>query len=389
MTQRVIFCADIRFPRGDAGANRIQYVANTLQEIGYDVFIVSCGENEYDGTYTKYYEGIRYQNIKIGDNKIRRIFDTKMNSGNKILDIAKMHALSSKDIVYIYGSNAFFVNPIRKYCLKNNIRCVIDVVEWHQPFQYKLGRYDPRYISANYTFIRLAHRIRNIIAISSCIQNYYGESCNSIVIPALIDTKRILMSKEKSGKKIHLIYPGNPFTKDDIRVMLKGLLELSLEERSNIAFHSTGISEKMLRDFLGEEQTILDDLGDTLIIHGRLEYQELEKLYNRMDFLFMSRPDTLVTEANFPSKVPELMSWGIVPICNKQGDYADYLTDGVDSILFLKNTPSDCAMALRRGINTSIEMRNKMKIAARKCAEDNFDYRKWSQKVERFFKGLV
>ena len=186
-----------------------------------------------------------------------------------------------------------------------------------------------------------------------------------------------------------MIYPGNPFTKDDIKVMLKGLLKLNFEERKNIVFHSTGISEKMLRDFLGEEQSMIDDLGETLILHGRIDYHELEILYSKMDFLFMSRPNTLVTEANFPSKLPELMAWGIIPICNEQGDYTNYLTDGIDSILFLKNTPSDCAAALRRSINISEEMRSKMRIAARKCAENNFDYRVWAEKLNKFFEELA
>ena len=46
MKRRLIICADRSFPRGDAGANRILFMAKALQETDWDVFVISTGRNE-------------------------------------------------------------------------------------------------------------------------------------------------------------------------------------------------------------------------------------------------------------------------------------------------------------------------------------------------------
>lgn len=40
-----------------------------------------------------------------------------------------------------------------------------------------------------------------------------------------------------------------------------------------------------------------------------------------MCFMLLARTTSFMTIANFSSKVPEVMSYGIVPIANKVGDY--------------------------------------------------------------------
>ena len=54
MKRRLIICADRSFPRGDAGANRILFMAKALQETDWDVFVISTGRNE-----EKYYDKLK------------------------------------------------------------------------------------------------------------------------------------------------------------------------------------------------------------------------------------------------------------------------------------------------------------------------------------------
>ena len=49
MKKRLFICADRNFPRGDAGANRILFMAKALQEKGWNVTVISTGKkNEQD-----------------------------------------------------------------------------------------------------------------------------------------------------------------------------------------------------------------------------------------------------------------------------------------------------------------------------------------------------
>ena len=67
---------------------------------------------------------------------------------------------------------------------------------------------------------------------------------------------------------------------------------------------------------------------------------------------------------------------GIVPICNKVGDVPEYLTDGIDSILFENNSVHDCSGALTKALNLDYSEIVKMKKAARKTACKHFSIQK-------------
>ena len=44
MNKRLFICADRNFPRGDAGSNRILFMAKALQEKGWNVIVISTGK---------------------------------------------------------------------------------------------------------------------------------------------------------------------------------------------------------------------------------------------------------------------------------------------------------------------------------------------------------
>ena len=123
-----------------------------------------------------------------------------------------------------------------------------------------------------------------------------------------------------------------------------------------------------------------------LVIHGVIPYNELEKLYENMDFLLLSRYEDLVNEANFPSKIPELMTRGIIPIGNKVGDYYTYLKNGEDSFLFDRNNVEECRDAIVTAIAATRGCMDAFKERARKCAMEHFDFSMWSQRISDFLK---
>lgn len=389
MKKKIYICASAHFPHGDAGANRIEYIAQALSLAPYDVVVLSCGKTPTTATVTNGYVnycGFRYRNLELSDPK-----KEKLLSGYMMASLLKKCGVTKDDIVYIYGSNSLFVSPVLKFCQRRHIKTVIDVVEWHQPFQYPKGEKDLRYKSSDKTFTKLAPKTNGIISISACIRDYYTDKgCYTDVFPVIIDAQSIPCDIEKKGTsdKIHLIYPGNPMYKDDIVVMLEGIAGLSKEEQQKITMHFTGVKEEKLRTYLGDQQTVFDRLGDTVCFHGWMEYDELIALYQSVDFLYMSRPDNLVTRANFPSKLPELMAYGVVPIGNRVGDYYEYLTDGEDSVLFDCNTPQDCAAAIKRVLVTTKEERKQMCQNARNTVCEKFDYKKWSKKLDQFMENL-
>ena len=130
---------------------------------------------------------------------------------------------------------------------------------------------------------------------------------------------------------------------------------------------------------------IIDKYKNSLFIHGWLEYDDLMKLYQSMDYLLLAREKNQFTLSNFPSKVPEMLNYGIVPVCSEVGDYTElYLENNVDSIIFEGSSPDDCAKAIRLAMKKTLPERDKMSIQAKRKAETIFDYRNWSKRVSDF-----
>lgn len=389
--KKVFICADVKFPHGDAGSNRIQNIAKSLVEIGYKPIVVSHGknyENERDSEGRYHSSGIEYVNVAMRNGGIGGLLDQKVNGGKLVLKKAIELGLGTDDIVYLYGSNATFMRPIINHCKKQGIRMFADVVEWHQPHQYKYGKWDLRFLSINYTYTHLYEQTKNVIAISECIYKYFAPKCeNMLLLPVTIDgaeyADRVLDNKHEV---INLIYPGNP-CRENFANMLRAIQMIEKNRRERLKLHITGVKKESVNAQLGKDAKLLDELSDLVVFHGWMEYADLQKLYEDADFLFMCRPNDLVKQANFPSKLPELMLRGIAPICNKVGDYWTYLSDE-NAVIFEHDDATECCGALLAVLSMSDDSINKMKLAARECAKEKFDYHKWSDKIRVFMEGL-
>lgn len=389
MSARLFICADCKYPRGDAGANRVHYIAKALKEYGMDVYIISSispRSTEQHSDEWMEFDHIHYRTVFQITNGALHTIMRKTIYGYMVGKIlAAANPVAGRDLVLLYGSNSIVLSPIAKYCMRRRIKCFIDVVEHHQPYQYRFGCFDIRYLANSYTFHYLAPHIGNIIVISTEIQTYYKQKgYNAAVIPAITDTNHSL-PKRTEKPFINLIYPGNPFGKENVITMLNAIRTLPVEIRDSIRFHMTGIDESTLRNKLRNHQALVDDLCPQLVFHDWLPYDELIVLYEKMDFLFMPRLDNCVTRSNFPSKLPELMSWGIVPIGNMVGDYYHYLHDGIDSILFQNDDTHDCAEALIRVAKMGFDELLQMQQKATETVEREFDYRGWVNKLGRIF----
>ena len=104
-----------------------------------------------------------------------------------------------------------------------------------------------------------------------------------------------------------------------------------------------------------------------------------------MDFLYVAKLENTVNIAGFPSKIPEMMASGVVPIINRIGDIIDYLSDGADSIIYENANTEDCRNALLRVAELTDEEISLMRRNARNTACSSFDYRVWGKKISYFF----
>ena len=192
-------------------------------------------------------------------------------------------------------------------------------------------------------------------------------------------------SKEQLPYKF--ILPANGKMKDNLESMICAFLNLSDQELSRVELHLCGISEEKLRSVVNKQEW--NRLEKIVIIHKWMKYDELEKMYKEMHYLLLARDICQMNLANFPSKVPETMAYGIVPIASRVGDYTElYLRDGENSFIIEGSKVEQVTEAVHKAISISYDEYKNMSKAARRCVYKCFDYRTFSAQLKDVLDSL-
>ena len=384
---------DEGFPYVNAASRYVLCEAKTIMHAGYEVRVVGVGMerkldwNEDKGCYKV--EGIRYENIKYD---FKNMID-KVLFGEHVAKHLRNNIENEVSVshVIVYSLSFVFVNSIKRKIKNSGIPISFNLVEWCVPSDCKHGIFNLHYLNMWSCFNYLIKTKANVIVISKLLEARVKKNGNTyFVLPPLVDTDNYAFNPENKKKdRIKIIYPGIPAVKEAFDIMLKGLNCLSRDERAALEFIMTGCTKEVLEEILGKDKDLLNDLSDCMNIHNFLPYNDLKKIYNESHFLLLIRRKRRTTEANFPSKIPELMANGIAIVANRVGDYSDYLVDSENSIIVDECTPESVAQALRRALNMNREEISSLSQGARMCAEKEFDYRnkRWTEGINTFIES--
>lgn len=379
MGKRVFIVSFEDFPRRSAGANYIQYFALALIHSGWDVIVLGQHGEKED------YDEHCYKNIKYVSTPAIRTVKTKFYFNEKFYStIAKKYSLSNEDYFIFYNSNWFLFRFFINRFSRSNMFFIR--VEDRQPYQFKYGKLNPRYILDQMAIYYAQTKMNGVFSISKkLVKQDVARGARSMCLPILADPYEFECKiKKKKNEIVNFIYPGMKVTgyEDDLVTMFEAITSLSSIDLSRTRLHITGASKEKVQAVIGTE--MYERLKHNLVIHGFLPYEELVSLYQKSDFLLLIRKMNEVTEANFPSKIPELMSYGVVPICTDIGDYTnDYLSQECAFIIH-GNSASDCKNAIHCAINMSEKSYLLMRQKARYLVEKTFYYKHWAEKINAF-----
>ena len=392
MSNRCFICCNDPFPFGTANSNYIRNMALALYKADYEVIVV--GLIEKDTVLGKeecgVYERIQFVNILNKRSKLPFRVRNHLLFGKDIVKVLSRFDIVPQDRIIVYTDFISVTNSLLSKYKKNN-QCdniAYCIVEWFQAHQFTCSYLSLDYIFWNLHFDFLMPRYHKVIGISEKLSKHFKcLGCRTLTLPCLVDCEQVSPNLiRKSKEQYDFIYPGAATNKDSLEGMLKGLLLLNDDESKKIRFHFTTLRPEKLLEAAKCQNDALEQLKDVLIFHGRMEYSDLLNLYQEMDFLFLARERNIITESNFPSKVPEMLAYGTVPVCSKVGDYTNlYLKNGIDSIVFEGATPEACADAYRKAIAIASNEMKTMRANARKLAETKLDYRMWDRALKKFF----
>lgn len=379
MRKRAFIISFEKFPRGSAGANYIQYFALALLEKEWDVIVIGRKGKEAD------YNERRYNRIKYISASAERTLKNKLFYDDIFFkNIIRKYDMSSDDYFIFYNSNIFlFRSFARKF---GTGKLFLIRVENRQPYQFKLGKLNPRYQLDQYAIHYAQKVMKGIFSISRLlVAQDTNAGGRSMCLPIMADPYEYPANvAKKKENTVEFVYPGLKVTgvEDDLTTMFKAIFELPKEKRKRIRLHITGIDLETVRNAVSD--SLFQKVEKEIVCHGFIPYEELAALFYNSDYLLLIRYDNEVTKANFPSKVPEMMAYGIIPICSNVGDYTkDYLSKECAFIVPAGDVEA-CKQALVQAIDIPNEEYISMRKAARRLVERRFYFKHWADSITDF-----
>lgn len=383
--RRVFFQSSANVPRGGAQANYIQYLALAIAKTEWQPILITGLNKEYIFSSNKF----RYKGIEI--NPIIPSIDDSIKYRQKSTGYCEerkaalqKYYIDNDDIVITFevGYNTIYNQMLIE--LKQSIGFKVIVVQlelWgREDFQDK-----EKYDIYRYVLDALYPKYDAVLSISSYIDKYFlRKGMRVFRLPPMIDSSEYLLNVKSKEKYKFLIST----EKDSLDTMIMAFSKLKDEVLDKLELNLFNIKEETVKAILSE--SAIKRLSKYIIIHKWMKYDKMIELFQKMHFLVIARNVSQRTLANFPSKIPETMNYGIVPIVSEVGDYTQYyLQDGINSIFIRGDSVEEICKSIRRATEMPIEEYRFFSEEARKLARETFDYHHWVAKVDDMLRAVA
>ena len=371
---KVVIISGNKYPLEDAGAIRQHSTAKLFKLLGYETLILGYGKSTHGKISV--YDGINYISFRPSNNNIiiralyRYFFIDRavkyLKKNVKSVDVLLIVDVLPKDFKKIKNLASYY-----------HAKLVHDSVEWYSPEEFSNGEKNRSFRNKEYTNTIAVGSGWRVIAISKYLEEHFKNKCTKVTrIPVIMDVLSINPTLTCINNKNIYVYAGGPGKKDNLKTIIDAFLMLSDAERELIEFHIIGVNRNQLIDLCGVDEKALDKLNNILFIHGRLPQKDALAFVNKASYTILIRDETLrYSKAGFPTKVVESLSCGTPVICNLSSDLNEYLVDSVNSIIVDGHRSENVYQALQHSINIDKVLYSKLRVNARKTAEQFFDYR--------------
>lgn len=391
MEKTAYICGYYNFPKGSAAANYVQNFANALLSKAYKVVLITnlntrskIKDNDFIRNNR---DRLTVHGITLPNAKVRHYLAFNFGLYTTYTRALDDYCIHSNDILIAYSPFPQINRAVLKKGEKTGAKTFACVVEWFTYKEYPYGRIDWRYWRNCYNFYSIFPKFDAVIPISMLLESHFKSiGMKSMVVPIMSDPYEYMYEVRKDYDIKKYIFPANGQMKDDLGLVLKAFSFLDSHEKAFVELHLTGIKKKSLIKLCGQE--VYEKISDLLHIHDWLEYEDLVSLYQKMNYLVIARKRTRMTLANFPSKVPEALNYGTIPIVAKVGDYTSIYLNDENSIIFEAASENDCIDAIKRSVHLEPNVMKTMEVAARKTSCDKFYYGVWADRLVEFIESI-
>jgi glycosyltransferase involved in cell wall biosynthesis len=355
---KICIIGNFEFPDGTAAGLRVLGNGRLFKKLGYEVIYIGLSRNclpcKDNVPQFRYLENFKCYNFEYPTGiKEWLFFHKKLHS---VKDILSSEGMS---LVISYGSlsNSFFAIMLAYYCKRNHIAFVPDVVDWlaggSGSRMFRIMKWVDTQIQK-----RVANKLGSgIIMISSCQKDYYRDGRPKLVLPPLSTYISDIDKQACINRNVTLVYAGYPFSVDSSvrdRSTFKDRLDVAIEllflcRDLEFKFNVYGISITEYLLVIPSHRSIIEEMKDKVIFHGRCDRKEIRVATMDADYMFLYRDKNRMTDFGFPTKLVESLSYGTPVITTDTSDILKYINDGCNGYI-LDREDLEAGMIKLRGI---------------------------------------
>ncbi|MEG2250952.1 MAG: glycosyltransferase [Bacilli bacterium] len=359
----IVYTGVFDFPFGQAAAKRVLGNIKLLKNLGHEVVVGHGGEE----LFTQFHDDdiiIDCYGLDELFNKssgFLKLFNFMFKSGdNTVKWLDQLH--KKPDYIIVYGGYYRYAKNLLKYCNREKIKIIFDVVEWYEPSQMLGGRFGFFYNSFLLAFKFVYPKADGIIVISSSLKSVFSRNVK-VVIPPLITSYNNTF--HKPNETLSLIYAGNIGNKDKLHNIIKVVEKLS--EKNSIEFNIFGPTEEELKAKFN-----IPFFNGCIKIYGKIPQKYINSYIEKSDFTIFTRPNTHTNKYGFPSKFVESLSLGVPVATNLTSDLSLYLQESYNGFVIDDESEHAIEACIVKMLNLTVSEKIKIKENALISARHNF-----------------
>jgi glycosyltransferase involved in cell wall biosynthesis len=294
------------------------------------------------------------------------------------------------DVVILYAGFAAYFSRLLPWCRRRGVPLVFDAVEWYEPSSLPGGRYGPYRWSFELSARHFCVRCGNVIAISSYLRDYYRRrNCLTVRVPPTLDVAALPpVAPPTDRESLTIGFAGTPGLMNTFETVVDAVATLA-DRGKRIRLRVAGMPTDRVLDCPAMTARGLRRLPEYIDSLGPVRHKEATELVRGADFTVLVRPVLRYSTAGFPTKVVESLASGTPVICNLTSDLGEHLVDGREAILCPDHSRDGLVAAFERALRLSPDERHRMRLAARRRAEESFDYRNFTAAMTDFLARAV
>lgn len=380
----IIYTGLFAYPDSNANSLRVKSVIGLLESYGHKVTVLP-GLTSKSNTCTS-----EYNNVISIDEYTSGVFSRVsgirgMFVGDNTIDYLEKMA-EKPDLIILYGTALGYLLRLLSFTKKNNIKLILDVVEWYDPRHLPGGLFGPYAIANELSMRFFVKKANGLIVISEYLHKYYEDSNNKIILlPPLFPKVINFDINRQKNDVLQLCYVGTPGKKEKF-IFFLGALDFLYQNGYQFKINFVGVKKE---EFISKYPKIkfIND-KDYYFFHGRVSNEKAKEIISLSDFMFVFRPNLRFANAGFPSKVAESLSLATPVFCNNFSDISKYVTDGYNGIVVERLETNSLIEKLKWVFSISNQSYSAMRKNAYSSYEKNFDQTAYLEKMEIFLKGV-